>query len=417
VEALPHVRQIRRHVLLLHAAPDLPLAQAWADGLSSRGLNVSLDAGALLAQSAQDVMKLESALVSHQTVVLLLTSASAGVMASHAAAADRALVMAASRTGCLIALNQGVNPVPANVPATDAMATQGLAAGAPGGAGGGGIDAGELAQLLDLLEKHCDTLRERAVIGLPFTIVAMTAEEARELEAHPERVTDNLPGKYLSQFNDLRQSLMAVPASWRDRHGGSRADWRPLGGAKSARAMLNEIVDRLNSGGGSGLGDRKIRLQYYPVDPLLAPPDAALRPVYAALERIGCVALVDELSLFHWSLRDPVRAFLSERQVSVITVAPTASTRSNIEDLLEAEARRQLASPYKRYTEDFDPQYEFGVAEERQLQRYLHRSLPDTMQRIREPGIDPDKRSAFRAEVKAPKGNIGDVLFPVRDDR
>ena len=409
METLPHVRQIRNHVLLLHAAPDLALAQAWADALSSRGLNASLDARGLLAQTAQEVMALEAALVSHQTVVLLVTVASAGLMASHGAVVTRALCMASNRTGCLIALLNGVTTLPDVVPAVTCVTTAGVTAN--------GIDPIELAQLLETLDER-STLRERLVIGLPYTIVAMTAQEAADLEATPKRASEDLPQKYQAQFDDMRQALVTVPAAGGERHGASRADWRPLGGKKSARAMLNEIVDRLNAGGrSSDLGERKIQLQYYPIDPLLDPPDAALRPVYATLERIGCVALVDELSLFHWSLRVPVRAFLGEPQVSVITVAPTASARSQIEDLLEAEARKQLGSPYKRYVEDFDPQYEFGVAEERQLQRYLHRSLPDVMQRIREPGIDRGKRQALRDELKMPTRNMGDILWPVRDSR
>jgi hypothetical protein len=261
-------------------------------------------------------------------------------------------------------------------------------------------------------------LRVPGVVGLPYTIVAMKEDEATALALNPTRVTENLLAKYTGQFNALWHSLQLTSAEWpKKRHGASRADWRPLGGEPTAGELLAQSVDRLNSGGSGPLGDWKIRLQYYPIDPLLDPQDDLLRPVYAALERMGCVAIVDELSLFHWSLRHPALAFLGEQQVSVITVAPTGPTRGQIEELLEVEARKRLASPYRRYVDDFDPQYEFGVEEERQLRRYLHRSLPDTMQRIREPGIDPDKRSAFRAEVRVPSRSIRRFLFPVRTRR
>jgi hypothetical protein len=120
--------------------------------------------------------------------------------------------------------------------------------------------------------------------------------------------------------------------------------------------------------------------------------------------------------MFHPALRRSALSFLGERQVSVITVAPSTPAQSQIEELLECEARKALTLPYTRFDEECDPQCELGVEGERQLRRALHRSLPDTVQRIRQPGIDLDKRSSFRAEVSAPR-RMGDVIFPKRPGR
>lgn len=213
------------------------------------------------------------------------------------------------------------------------------------------------------------------------------------------------------RFNELRASMELTSAAWPSRYGTTRLAWRPLGSAESIREVLEAMVDRLN-GVVSGTGtDRKLKLQHYPIDPIIA-RSPLLRPIYASMVRAGCIAVVDELSLFHPALRREAQMFLNNPQVSVITVAPVAAVRSNVEELLESEARRQLGEPYNRYELDFDPRCEFGVEEERHLKRWLHRSLPDTMRQLRQPGPDRQRLAAFRSQLAAPRQGYDGVLFP-----
>ena len=156
------------------------------------------------------------------------------------------------------------------------------------------------------------------------------------------------------RFKELRASLENASSTWASRYGQNRLAWQALGSSASIREVLDSVVTRLNSAA-SGTGvDRKLKLQYYPIDPILF-RDPLLGPIHLAMARAGCVAVVDELSLFHPTVRREAQSFLNRPQVSVITVAPTAAVRGNIEELLEGEARRQLGEPYNRYDLDFDP--------------------------------------------------------------
>jgi hypothetical protein len=416
-QAVKYSRQIHRHLLVLSAPTDDALAKEWVAALTRLGLSATVDSQSLLASNARDLVELDGLLASHHGVLVPLTPAVQGLVKSHGEKVRRALDMAAARTGCLIAaVDEGL----------DAAAEPGVwMIPSPGLAGLPSATSGQLKGIFDALDAACPDWQHPVVVGLPYSVLAMTHEDAEELAKDPAAAARTLPRQYEEQFTSLWQSVVAAPGGWEARYRAERTSWRPLGGQMSIAEVLQDITARLNGGLSGPRDDCRIRLQYYPFipeqkkDPATgqAPkPDLDLRAVYAAVERSGCVAIVDELSIFHPRLRRPALSVLSERQVAVITVAPSTPAQSQIEELLECEARKALTLPYTRFDEECDPQCELGVGGERQLRRALHRSLPDTVQRIRQPGIDRDKRSSFRAEVASP-GRMADVIFPRRAGR
>ena len=408
-QAVKYSRQIHRHVLVLSAPTDSALAQEWGTALAGNGMSATVDSRSLMASNANDLLVLDGLLASHHGVLVPVTTAVAGLRQSHSKEVTRALGMAGARTGCLIAAVEDGTP-------------DGTLAGAnhtirsPGHAGLAAATPPQLQGISDALDASCPDWRHSAVVGLPYSVIAMTDGEAAALAGSLDEAADNLPRKYAEQFASLWRTVESTPDGWRDRYKASRTAWRPLGGQASIAELLNDIIARLNAGLSGPRDDCRIRLQYYPFEPDIKTTDPDLRAVYAAVERTGCVALVDELSMFHPPLRRPALAVLGERQVSVITVAPSTPVQSKIEELLECEARKALTLPYTRFAEECDPQCELGVEGERQLRRALRRSLPDTVQRIRQPAIDTDKRSSFRAEVGAPR-RMADVIFPRRPGR
>jgi hypothetical protein len=223
-----------------------------------------------------------------------------------------------------------------------------------------------------------------------------------------------LSAQNLKRFAELRTALDAGPERWPVRYGDSRPAWRPFKTASSIRALLEAVVDRLNNSRTGGGAQRKIKLQYYPIDPVVT-RDPVLRPVYVAMARAGCVAIVDELSLFNPAVRPQVQSLLNQPQVSVITISPVAAANT-FDELLESEARRQLGDPFNRWELDFDPQCEFGVAAEHHLRRWLHRSLPETMRQAEKGVPDRSRLERLRTRVGEPQGMSG-LLFPHRGDR
>lgn len=396
----PDPRQIAADVLLVYSPLDEAGAQAVGSALRKLSLRVTLSPRALFAADPAAYEELDQAARAHQTAVAYLTPSAISQLAGQAENTRRVLTLLEARTSCLVGAVAGGTP-PADWPVTGTVP---LTSGQPAA-------AAEVAAIADRLQAGCPTLRTRAVVGLPFVVVAMTGDEAVHLQQHPDEVGAVLSAASFERFKQLRDSLEQDSTAWPARYGPSRLSWKALGSAASIREVLDGIVARLNSAA-SGTGtDRKLKLQYYPIDPVIT-RDPMLRPIYAAMARAGCVALVDELSLFHPGLRREAQGFLNQPQVSVLTVAPVAAVRSGIEELLEAEARRQLGEPYNRYDLDLDPRCEFGVEEERHLKRWLHRSLPETMRQLRQPGPDRQRLAAFRTELGAPRQGYDGVLFP-----
>jgi hypothetical protein len=398
----PDPRQISGDVLLIYSALDEAAAQALGTSLRGVSLRVTLSPRALFSADAASLEQLDQAARTHQRALVYLTSNSIGQMAAKPSDTLRVLSLLDARAGGVIAVAESSAaaappewPLASRIPVASAAA----------------LTPAELAAVVGALEAGSPTLRSRAVVGLPFVVVAMTNGEAVHLRDFPDEVGAVLAPASFERFKELRATLEKTAAAWPSRYGRNRLAWQPLGSAASIHEVLDTIVGRLNSAA-SGTGtDRKLKLQYYPIDPVLS-RDTLLRPIYMTMARAGCVAIVDELSLFHPAIRQEAQSFLNRQQVSVITVAPTPAVRSNIEELLEGEARRQLGEPYNRYDLDFDPGCEFGVEEERHLKRWLHRSLPDAIRQLRQPGPDRQRLAAFRTQLGASRQGYDGVLFP-----
>jgi hypothetical protein len=396
---VPDPRQLGGDCLIVYSPADDADVKVVAAALQRQQLRVKLAPRALFSASAAEFEELDADARTHQAALVYLSAKSLAQFAGTAADKRRILSVLHARTDCLIALVHAAAPdPPADWPFSVTVRVD-PAAAAP-------LD---VAAVVGELEQRCPTLRVRAVVGLPVVVVAMTKAEADALMQNPQQAGDLLSAKNVARFEELRQCLEKSGQDWTDRYASRRHEWRPLGGTDSVATLLKEIVKRLN-GSRSGVGaQRKIKLQYYPIDPILS-ADPLLRSVYMSMVRTGCVAIVDELSLFHPALRPQAQKLLNQPQVSVMTVAPLASQRA-FEDLLVSEARRQLGAPFDRFDLDLDPQCEFGVEEERHLLRWLHRSLPETMRQVGKPGPDRQRLEVFKKQVGQRQG-FDDVLFP-----
>jgi hypothetical protein len=398
----PDPRQITTSCLLLHSPADAAWAQALAGILQQQRLSVTLSPRALLSSSASDFEELDAEARGHQVALVYVTPHTVGQCATRAADVARVMSLLAARTGGLIAVcHSSTPPLPPEWPITDAVQ---LDPEVP--------EVGQVSALVTALETRSPTVRARAVVGLPFVIVAMTGQEAQALQDDPDSVGALLTAQNLKRFGDLRAALDAGPEPWPRRYGASRQDWRPFAKTESIRVLLQAVVDRLNQS--HSAGGRKIKLQYYPIDPVVT-RDPVLRPVYVGMARAGCVAIVDELSLFHPAIRPQIQSLLNQPQVSVITISPV-SAPNTFDELLVSEARRQLGDPFNRWELDFDPQCEFGVAAEHHLRRWLYRSLPETMRQTERGVPDRAKLDRIRTKVGDPQG-MGGVLFPQRGGR
>ena len=380
VPATPLMREVRYATLLAYSdAQDEMAAVAFAERLRQRGLGVLQVPRTLFARTEADLHELEAQVISCHAAAVWLTPTFVDQIKAHADEVARVLDLLAARTGCLIGLLAGIaatalpaawqftKTIDVAIPEADALVQTAIATSSP-------------------------TVRERTV-GLPYVIIAMTATEARELfDNHASLQNELKPASY-EQFIKLKEALESQgdPVA---RYGAMARDWKPFGD-KSVQTITGEIARRLNGQSEPGPRHRCIKLQEYPFHGWRC-PEFGLRSIYRGIAATGCVAIVDEMSLFQRDLRKASVSFVGSSQVAVVTVSPLDASDLPVNQLLESETRQQLAGAFERFEMEFDPACEFGVGEERRLKRWLHASMPEALDNLRAPPPDRRKLENFR---------------------
>lgn len=395
--AQPLIRELRNSVLLAHAPADGALARGHADLLGAwLEKPLLLSPSVLYAGDEAGFVALEGAATGCAAALVLLTPATLAALQESDARTRRALDVLRARTGAVAGLCCGV--APASVPPGWALAPLSeLPAAAPDPTT---APAPELVALRQWLERVLPPWGTRTV-GLPVCVLCMTAAECQALKDDPALVGDRLGNQVQKQFEAIVQGLDAAQIPWRDRYAQARDCWQPFGpGDASIGAIVEDIAREINERKVVKLRQRRIKVQWYPFDAVKAQHcdgDVSLRRVYKEVAQAGCVLLVDELSLFHPDLNEAFRSsqLSNNEQVAMVTLSPFDPHRRSFDQLLEAEARRQLAGAFDRYASDYDPQCELAVADPRRLKRWLHASLPETVTNLREPRPDREALRAF----------------------
>lgn len=398
------VRELRNSLLLAFSSSDEELAahiaricQTWLD----RPLLLSKTA--LFAHDEPSFGVLEENATRSSAALVLLTPTCIDQLKGQTADVGRVLTLLQARTGAaallLAGLKPGQVPFPWNLPSQFEVATPLI---------------GEVAltPLRQWVDKIMPVWKAR-LVGLPVSVFAMTAAEVQALDADSGIVGDLLGSAAEARFLQLRRELAAAGVQWTKRYAARREAWQPFGpGGSTAETTVLDIVREINRQGLAKLRNRQIRAQWYPFDDVLeqaSGADLRQRRIYQDVARAGSVLLVDEVSLFHPQLRRALTnsPFFNNDQVAIVTVSPLDPGRAPVDQVLEAEARRQLAGAFTRYANDYDPQCELAVGEERRLRRWLHASLPETVVSLRDPRPDQEAIRAFKDELGAEEAGSG----------
>jgi hypothetical protein len=390
-----HVRELRNSLLLAftpageRAAKQLAVRlQPWFDK------PVLLSKTALFAEDEAQFYALEESAARCSAALITLTPACVDQLLPRAAHVAKALGLLSARTGSLGALLADTRraALPASWSVDTVIETGADLTLEPG-----------LARLRQWAERALPAWGAR-LVGLPVSVVAMTAAEVRALDEDPGMIGERLGAAARDRFLEIRRELAAAKLDWTRRYAATREAWQPFGpGGAPAAAIVADIVAGLNQRALPKLRHRGIRAQWYPFEAIVeceSRKDTRLRNVYRDVARAGAVLLIDELSLFHPDLTQALTnsPFCNNEQVAIVTISPFNPASSPVNQVLESEARRRLAGALERYATDFDPQCELAVGEERRLRRWLHSSLPETVVSLREPRPDRDAMRAFYAE-------------------
>lgn len=389
----PMPRELSHDVFLAHSDLDAEFAGAISDYLTAQGLRVLRDDRAIFAQTPQDFQRLEKSTRRCHATLLVVSDASLQQMAQRGETVQIVLEVAAARTDSLLTLSR-VHGAAVRVaewqPSVliDVTGWDPRSSSAPS----------ELMQRLTVLPTAMHPGSQW--VGLPIVIAAMTATEALELDNSQSEIESTLDRHDLQRLRALKA---AVPASESisQRYGPMRDRWRPFAGAQGEiRAVLQGTIDRLNAEPRPGLRSRMIKPQYYNCDEMRKHPEL-FRSIFNEITDTGCVVIIDEYSLFHPALQKMLAhsRLLASDLVSLVTVSPSNPYSVSPYDLIERELSERLVDAFARFSEEYDPQCELSVGDDRRLRRWLNLSLPHTVQILREPRPNRQSLGRFAREL------------------
>jgi hypothetical protein len=397
-DADPQFRDLGHSVFLAFAPQDARLAQAWA--IAAAGCvekPVLFSKAALFADGAAEWSALDASLTRCEAALVLLARPALDALRPRADAVARVLEVMKARVGDPRLLLCGVTAAELP-PAWRSVQAVEAPTGEPAALGGGPA----VAAVTEWLQQVLSPKGSRSV-GLPISIMAMTAQEAMELKADPSRIGGELGEELQKQFEQVVTELAKAHVPWETRYGATRDAWQPFGpvaDAHSMRAVVDEVVRSVNALAPAKLRQRSIRPQWYPFDPLVTPPGAAAPALLGAYEdvaRTGCVLVVDELSLFEPRLLMAFTGspFFNSAAVAMVTVSPFDPQPGPIAQVLEQRTQKRLVAAFQRYATKLDPHCELAIADERRLKRWLHASVPETVTRLRELQPARDRMEEF----------------------
>jgi hypothetical protein len=407
--AAPLPRELSSDLFVAYSDVDSAFAARLENYLTSRRLRPTMGQGLLLPGSPEAFQQLERAVRSCHAAAILVSDPSLRQIQEKRGLAQGTLDILKARTNNLFAIalsEESAAKLPATVAATVECAV--------GWQPDAGPPPASLNDSFEALRLQTGSDFKKQWVGLPVIAVAMTADEAKQIEDDPTLVQHRLGQAVYQSFMDLRASVAAIQSPILTRYGSRRLDCRPFGGESlTIEQLLNAIVSHLNDDPPSALRGRLIKPQNYLFDEMIK-WRRELSPVFTQLCSTGCVVLMDEYSLYHPDIREVLLSsgLLVNDQVSLVTLAPLNPYSRAPFDLLEAELRNRLTAAFDRFASIFDPQCELSIGDEMRLKRWLNASLPHTVQALREPKPNRQAISQFaRLEGIDPQPKIRGIIY------
>jgi hypothetical protein len=228
-------------------------------------------------------------------------------------------------------------------------------------------------------------------ISIPMMIIALTDDDAKKMVADPVAVmqaytTSDQRLIRRQQFENLRTAISIRIKNWpHGFYGETREAWRPYGGGHpTAVELLDRAVARVNDADKRTgrerllLAGEDIRLQTrrYRFDEYLEDAYGS-RDNLDRIRDLGCLVLVDELSLLHPALRQRANDFLSGQRVAVMSVNPCDPAPLPVSDMLSELSHLSVGALRDRFRVAQDPRCELAVNSVERMERWLRLVLPE----------------------------------------
>lgn len=352
-------------------------------------------------RAGPDRLAVDRSLARTRCAALLLSPPALARLTENPVAGEALVRMFTARLGAYTLLLDGVQPsdLPAGwPPAASSFQVDAWLAG------GGTTQGGQLADLVQRFPGAApgnqDVTNSR-LVGLAYSVLAMTRDEARALADKPTLVQDELGRPSYEFFKSLLDGLVSK-GDWVNRYGPCRHDWQPFGNG-SVKELLQDVVNKINEQPQIQRRDRealrgnRIRLHYYPFEPAAFQRNAPDWPLLEAMRGRGCLVLVDELSALHPALCRKGEAFLSDPTVTVATLSGLDPAVLSLDALIDNP--QKIEDLVRRFAEKLDLRCELGINNKARALRWLRQSLPETLTEQEALGADPDRLQEFRTSL------------------
>jgi hypothetical protein len=250
-------------------------------------------------------------------------------------------------------------------------------------------------------------------VGIPFVIFAMVHQEADELIS--EIIFENPAVAPIERERFARLVEILAEHDFDDIsefYGETREGWRPpIANLAAIRDTIEEIVKRVNHHRQATPGVSIIRPQFFSADFLSDDPDWRGQ-TWDQLSKLGCVLIIDAISMFHPFLRQKLllSEFGSNERVSIVVLSPVGPGVLPINQFLEQEICPQMQRAFDRFATHLDMLCEFGIGDIRNLRRWLFSVLPEAAMTIQGQKASPVWREAIRNKLGMPVG-IDRIIF------
>jgi hypothetical protein len=244
-------------------------------------------------------------------------------------------------------------------------------------------------------------------IGLPFVVFSMIDREVEELLSGAIFAHNDVAPVDREAFDELRAELTRQDLNDASEfYGEVREDWRPpIAGGLTIRAAVDEVVEMLNQQRREVPDTPVIRPQFFSEDFLSDDRDWRDK-TWTQLENLGCVLVVDAVSMFHPYLRRKLEQseLTSKPRTSAIFVLPMSPTGLPIARFVERHVEQHMPRAFSRFATQFDMFCEVGSSDIRSVKRWLFSALPEVALKAQGRRAEPGNRAALRAEMGRPRG-------------
>jgi hypothetical protein len=409
---MPEQEATLRDVFISYSSADQDIVCRIVERLKEDGLSVFF-AESDIHGGEQFIRKIEEGLRTHQVVVTLFSPSALDSFWVEAEWSARLIQMSRDRTRRLIPVllhNVEDDQIPLLLQPLDRLDFR-------------GEDLNDPVTLEEKVTELVQNIRGELpppgvkALGVPFVVFAMIQREVNEL------ISGNIFGDpAVAPLERKRfERLVEILAEHgfddiSDFYGRTREEWRPpIANLATIRDIVEEVVEQVNQHRQSTPGAPIICPQFFSTD-FLSDNAAWRSQTWHQLDRLGCVLVIDAISMFHPLLRPILlrSEFGANERASIVVLSPVGPSVLPINQLLEQEIGCQMQRAFDRFAVHLDMLCEFGVGDMRALKRWLFSVLPETARTVQGLRATPFSREKMRERLGQPAGIDRAIFGQVR---